>query len=144
MLFVLLQAGEVDPVVGTAVDRILGLGFAGLAALVFGYLWWKERARASKAREAENLRLIKEKEHSDVKVNVLYQEIKEALKGETEKYVEIVKKQNEIHEKTVEALMHNSEVIQDYTHLSSKHMETLDKHAASYEQFISVLLSKLG
>ena len=123
-------------------------GAVGLTAATFIYLYFKERNKNNKIIDAENKRIIdeadnekirlisdaeKEKarlladvENSNEKVEVLYNEIKEGQREYNQNLFSIITKQNEMTEKSVEAMIKNADIIQKNNNL--------------HEQLIGILL----
>lgn len=143
LLFQVPVEPEIDSgVIGTMIERIIAVGFTGTMAIAMFILWWKERARASKERDKWNAQIVKDKEATDLKVEVLYREIRDGQKAENDKYITIIQKQNEIQEHTVKALQDNTEVVRGNTEVMGHNMKIMDKHVAAYEKFISMLFKE--
>ena len=139
---------QVDPsTVNSVVTSILQIGITGIAALVFGYLYFKANKKNSETAELEIQRLVdekekaeeriqKERENSDTQTNMLWTELKKGKDEEIEKYNILTQSLNETQQQTVKALQENALVIKSNTDVMKKNMDIM-------ERFINVLISKI-
>jgi hypothetical protein len=147
LLYVILQ----EPVTGffeTVIKQYFSYGAIGVIAATFIWLYFKERKKNNQIIDDENKRiidesekekqrliaeadkekqrLIAETENSNEKVEVLYAEIKQGQQDYSQNLFGIITKQNEIAEKSLEAMIKSNDTIQKNNNL--------------YEQLIGILL----
>jgi len=161
--FILLQAGASEEGLITAAGQeIIGIGITGIAALAFAWLYFKTRKKYSDAMEKENDRnledkckmedkLEEEKRHmegrydraraeSDGKINVLWSEIKEIKEEEIIRYSKITEAMGEVQLQTVKALQETTAVVRENTTIMSKNIDSQNRHAEIYQEFVELLL----
>jgi hypothetical protein len=146
-LFILLQE-PTTTLLEPIIKQWFSYGAVGLTAATFIWLYFKERNKNNRIIDAENKRIIdesdkekirliadaeKEKarlladvENSNEKVEVLYTEIKQGQQDYNQNLFAIITKQNEMTEKSVEAMIKSADIIQKNNNL--------------YEQLIGILL----